>query len=169
MTIEVLIEIPRGSRNKYELDKKSGRIRLDRVLHSSVVYPTDYGLIPGTESADGDPLDVLVITRFPTFSGCVVEARPIALIDMIDTKQGDEKIVAVPVGDPQFASWNDLSDIPETLRNEINEFFATYKNLEPGKFVEIKGWKGREEAEAIIKNSQSKWKETITSNNSTNT
>ena len=156
MTINVLIEIPRGSRNKYELDKESGRIKLDRVLHSSVTYPADYGLIPDTTSADGDPLDVLVITRFPTFPGCVVEARPIALIDMIDTKEGDEKIVAVPVGDPQFASWNDLSDIPEALKNEINEFFRTYKNLEPDKFVEIKGWEGRKEAEEMIEKSLNK-------------
>lgn len=168
MTIEVLIEIPRGSRNKYELDKKSGRIRLDRVLHSSVTYPADYGLIPDTESADGDPLDVLVITRFPTFPGCVVEARPIALIDMIDTKQGDEKIIAVPEGDPQFASWNDLSDIPEALKNEINEFFRTYKNLEPDKFVEIQGWKGRKEAEEMVKKSMKSWIRK-TSNNSINT
>ena len=151
MTINVLVEIPRGSRNKYEFDKEIGRIKLDRVLHSSVTYPADYGFIPDSLSADGDPLDVLVITRFPTFPGCVVEARPIALIDMIDTKEGDEKIVAVPVGDPQFASWNELEDIPEALKNEINEFFKTYKNLEPGKFVEIQGWKGREEAEEMIK------------------
>ena len=151
MTINVLIEIPRGSRNKYEFDKEIDRIKLDRVLHSSVTYPADYGFIPDSLSADGDPLDVLVITRFPTFPGCVVEARPIALIDMIDTKEGDEKIVAVPEGDPQFASWNELEDIPEALKNEINEFFKTYKNLEPGKFVEIQGWKGREEAEAMIK------------------
>ena len=151
MTINVLVEIPRGSRNKYEFDKETGRIKLDRVLHSSVTYPADYGFIPDSLSADGDPLDVLVITRFPTFPGCVVEARPVALIDMIDTKEGDEKIVAVPVGDPQFASWNELEDIPEALKNEINEFFKTYKNLEPGKFVEIQGWKGREEAEAMIK------------------
>ncbi|MEX2033552.1 MAG: inorganic diphosphatase [Candidatus Colwellbacteria bacterium] len=150
MTISVLVEIPRGSRNKYEFDKETGRIKLDRVLHSSVTYPADYGFIPDSLSADGDPLDVLVITRFPTFPGCVVEARPIALIDMIDTKEGDEKIVAVPVGDPQFASWNELEDIPEALKNEINEFFKTYKNLEPGKFVEIQGWKGREAAEAMI-------------------
>ena len=154
MTINVLIEIPRGSRNKYEFDKATGRIKLDRVLHSSVTYPADYGLIPDSLSDDGDPLDVIVITRFPTFPGCIVEARPIALIDMIDTQKGDEKIVAVPVGDPQFASWNDLEDIPEALKNEINEFFKTYKNLEPGKFVEIQGWKGKEEAEAMIKKSQ---------------
>ena len=154
MTINVLVEIPRGSRNKYEFDKETGRIKLDRVLHSSVTYPADYGFIPDSLSADGDPLDVLVITRFPTFPGCVVEARPVALIDMIDTKEGDEKIVAVPVGDPQFASWNELEDIPEALKNEINEFFKTYKNLEPGKFVEIQGWKGKEEAEAMIKKSQ---------------
>src|SRR3989344_1734374 len=153
MTVNVIIEIPRGSRNKYELDKESGRIKLDRVLASSVAYPTDYGLIPGTQGNDGDPLDVLVITRFPTFPGCMVAARPIALIDMIDTKEGDEKIIAVPEGDPQFASWNDLEDIPEALKNEINEFFKTYKNLEPGKFVEIQGWKDAKEAEEMIKKS----------------
>ena len=154
MTVNVIIEIPRGSRNKYELDKESGRIKLDRVLASSVAYPTDYGLIPGTHGNDGDPLDVLVITRFPTFPGCMVAARPIALIDMIDTKEGDEKIIAVPEDDPQFASWRELEDIPESLRNEINEFFKTYKNLEPGKFVDIKGWKSREEAEAMIEKSR---------------
>lgn len=156
MTVNVLIEIPKGSRNKYELDKKTGRIKLDRVLYSSVAYPTDYGLIPDTHADDGDPLDVLVITRFPTFPGCVVEARPIALIDMIDTKEGDEKIIAVPENDPQFESWKELEDIPDSLRNEINEFFKTYKNLEPGKFIEIQGWKGREEAEAMIKKSLNK-------------
>lgn len=153
MTVNVLIEIPRGSRNKYELDKKTGRIKLDRVLYSSVAYPTDYGFIPDTHADDGDPLDVLVITRFPTFPGCMVEARPIALIDMIDTKEGDEKIIAVPENDPQFESWKELEDIPGALRNEINEFFKTYKNLEPGKFVEIQGWKGRQEAEAMVKKS----------------
>ena len=108
MTINVLIEIPRGSRNKYEFDKATGRIKLDRVLHSSVTYPADYGLIPDSLSDDGDPLDVIVITRFPTFPGCIVEARPIALIDMIDTQKGDEKIAAAPVGDPQIASWHNL-------------------------------------------------------------
>ncbi|MBI3088993.1 MAG: inorganic diphosphatase [Candidatus Colwellbacteria bacterium] len=156
MTINVLIEIPKGSRNKYELDKESGRIKLDRVLHSSVAYPADYGFIPGTQSDDGDALDVVLITRFPTFPGCELQARPIGMIEMVDTGENDEKIVAVPEKDPYFSSWKDMNDIPEGMRNEINEFFATYKNLEPGKHVEIKGWKGAKEAEEIIKKSQIK-------------
>lgn len=156
MTIQVLIEIPKGSRNKYELDKKSGRIKLDRVLHSSVTYPADYGLIPDTHSGDGDPLDVVVITRFPTFPGCMIEARPLALIEMVDTGEDDEKVIAVPAHDPYFNSWEDINDIPEALRNEINEFFATYKNLEPGKHVEIKGWQGVKAAEELITKSQNK-------------
>ncbi len=153
MTIEVLIDIPKGSRNKYEFDKESGRIKLDRVLSSSVAYPVDYGFIPGSHAEDGDALDALLIVRFPTFPGCSVEARPIALMEMVDTGENDEKIIVVPEKDPYFASWKDLADIPEPLKNEINEFFATYKNLEPGKHVEIQGWKGREEAEAMIKKS----------------
>lgn len=157
MTIQVLIEIPKGSRNKYELDKETGKIKLDRVLSSSVGYPTDYGLIPGTKSDDGDPLDVVLISRFPNYPGSEVEARPIALIEMIDTGEGDEKVVAVPAKDPYYNEWKGLKDIPEALRNEINEFFATYKNLEPGKHVEIKGWKDVKEAEEAIEKSK-QWK-----------
>lgn len=153
MTIEVIIDIPKGSRNKYEVDEKTGRIKLDRVLSSSVAYPVDYGFIPGSHAEDGDSLDVLLIVRFPTFPGCLIEARPIALMEMIDTGENDEKIVVVPEKDPYFASWKDLADIPEPLKNEINEFFATYKNLEPGKHVEIKGWKGAKAAEEMIKKS----------------
>ncbi len=153
MTIDVIIEIPTGSRNKYELDKKTGRIKLDRVLHSSVTYPADYGFIPGTQSEDGDALDVVLITRFPTFPGCEVKARPLGVILMIDTDERDEKIVAVLEKDPYFSTWEDLSDIPEDLRNEINEFFITYKNLEPGKHVEIKGWKDAKAAEEMIRKS----------------
>lgn len=154
MTIDVTIEIPTGSRNKYELDKETGKIKLDRVLHSSVTYPTDYGFIPGTQSEDGDALDVVLIIRFPTFPGCELKARPLGLIKMIDTGERDEKIVAVPEEDPYFSTWKDLSDIPEDLRNEINEFFITYKNLEPGKHVEIKGWENAKVAEELIKKSQ---------------
>ncbi len=153
MTIQVIIDIPKGSRNKYEFDKEIGRIKLDRVLSSSVAYPVDYGFIPGSHAEDGDPLDVLLIIRFPTFPGCSVDARPIALMEMIDTGENDEKIIVVPEKDPYFASWKDLADIPESLRKEINEFFATYKNLEPGKRVEIKGWKDAKAAEEMIKKS----------------
>lgn len=158
MTIDILIEIPKGSRNKYELDKKSGRIKLDRVLHSAVYYPADYGFIPGSFYDDGDPLDVLVITRFPTVPGCLVPARPIALFKMVDTGENDEKIIAVPDGDKYFESWNDLGDIPEALKNEIEQFFATYKALEKNKYVEVKGWDNAKEAERIIKESMEKGK-----------
>jgi len=153
MTVDVIVEIAKGSRNKYELDKGSGQIRLDRVLHSSVSYPADYGFIPDTLYEDGDALDVLVINRFPTFSGCVIPARPIAVFKMVDSGSADEKVIAVPEGDPYFKDWNDLKDIPQALKNEIEEFFKTYKNLEKGKYVEVKGWDGAKLAEEIIKSS----------------
>lgn len=153
MTIDVLVEITKGSRNKYELDKESGRIRLDRVLHSSVSYPADYGLIPDSLYDDGDPLDVLIINRFPTVPGCMVPVRPIAVFKMIDTGEADEKVIAVPDGDPYYKEWTDLKDIPQALKNEIEEFLKTYKNLEKGKYVEIKGWEGVKLAEEIIQKS----------------
>ncbi|MBI2013421.1 MAG: inorganic diphosphatase [Candidatus Colwellbacteria bacterium] len=151
MTIDVIVEIPKGSRNKYELDKETGRIKLNRVLHSSVAFPADYGYIENTLSDDGDPLDVLIISRFPVFPGCVVEVKPIALFNMVDTGDNDEKIVGVPAKDPYFKSWTDLKDIPEALKNEIEEFYRTVKALEPGKHVETKGWEGAKEAEAQVK------------------
>lgn len=156
MTIDVIIEIPQGSRNKYELDKESGRIKLDRVLRSAVHYPADYGYIENTLSDDGDPLDVMVITRFPTVPGCIVPARAIAVFNMIDTGENDEKIIAVPEGDKYFSSWEDLKDIPEALKSEIEQFFATYKALEKNKYVEVKGWDNAKEAEKIIKKSVKK-------------
>lgn len=150
MQIDVIIEIPKGSRNKYELDKDSGRIKLDRVLRSSVNQPANYGFVENTLSDDGDPLDVMVISREPVFPGCVVPARPIAMINMNDSGDQDEKIIAVPEGDAYYESWNELKDIPDALRAEIEEFYKTYKNLEPGKHVEIKGWEGAKEAEEMI-------------------
>lgn len=150
MTVDVIIEIIKGSRNKYELDKETGKIKLDRVLRSSVGYPTDYGYIPDTLCDDGDPLDVLVINRFSTFPGCVVPVRPIGIFKMIDKGENDEKIIAVTEGDVYFDSWKDLKDAPESLIKEIEEFFMTYKNLEKKK-VESNGWGGAAEAEAMIK------------------
>lgn len=153
MTIDILIEIAKGSRNKYELDKESGRVRLDRVLHSSVSYPADYGFIPNSLSDDGDPLDVLIINRFPTVPGCLVPVRPIAVFKMVDTGESDEKIIAVPDGDPYYKEWSDIKDIPQGLKSEIEEFFRTYKNLEKDKYVEVKGWEGVKLAEEIIEKS----------------
>lgn len=140
-TVDVFIEIPKGSRAKYEYDATSGRIRLDRVLYSSVVYPADYGFIDGTLSGDGDPLDALVVVEVPTFPGCVVPARPIGTLITRDKKGRDEKIIAVPVGDPRFADIRDLHDLAKHWLLEIETFFATYKTLE-GDVPDVSGWRG---------------------------
>jgi inorganic pyrophosphatase len=147
---EAIVEIPRGSRNKYEVDHETGAIRLDRVLFSSVHYPTDYGFIPGTKSADGDPLDVLIIIEEPTFPGCHIEIRPIGVLRMRDEKGVDEKILAVPVSDPKFDEIQDISDLSKQWLAEIENFFNTYKMLER-KESSVEGWRGGEEARAIIK------------------
>ncbi len=132
------------------MDKETGRLKLDRVLRSSVGYPTDYGYIPDTEASDGDPLDVAVIGRFPVLPGSIVKVRPIGLFKMVDNGEDDEKILAVPEDDFYYDSWKELDDVPEPLRLEIEQFFATYKVLEK-KLVEPKGWGSRAEAEEMIK------------------
>lgn len=149
--VNAFVEIPKGSRNKYEYDKEAQVWKLDRVLYSSVAYPSDYGYIPDTLSDDGDPLDVMIVNRFPTFPGCVVEARPIGAIKMVDSGENDEKIIAVPAHDPYFNEYKDAEDIPEAERAEIEEFFKTYKNLQKGKVVVINGWVNRAGAHALIK------------------
>jgi inorganic pyrophosphatase len=145
-TVEVLIEIARGSRSKYELDEKTGRLRLDRVLYSSVHYPTDYGFIVDTLARDGDHLDVLVLTEEPAVPGSLRTARPIGLLDMADEKGEDEKVLAVPTGDPRFADVRTLDDLPQHWRVEIKAFFDTYKDLEGGKGATVRGWRGTKEA-----------------------
>ena len=149
-SIEAIVEIPRGSRNKYEINHSNGSIHLDRVLFSSVHYPTDYGFIPDTESADGDPLDVLIIVEEPTFPGCRVTIRPIGVLLMRDEKGIDEKILGVPVADPRFDGIEDIADIQEHWLLEIRNFFDTYKLLE-GKESQVEGWKDAQEARAILK------------------
>ena len=148
-SVDVFVEIPRGSRAKYELDKASGRIRLDRVLHSSVHYPADYGFVIDTLAGDGDPLDAVVIVEEPTFPGCVVPARPIGTLFMRDSKGEDEKILAVPIGDPRFDQITSLEDLAPHWRLEIETFFATYKTLESDD-TEVQGWHGRDVAWKII-------------------
>ncbi|MGI8826514.1 MAG: inorganic diphosphatase [Chloroflexota bacterium] len=145
----VIIEIPQGSRNKYEYDHDSGVIHLDRVLHSSVHYPTDYGFIPDTLSEDGDPLDVLVVVYEPTFPGCRLLARPIGVLHMRDDKGKDEKILAVPDGDPRFDDIDRLGDLSPHWLREIENFFATYKLLED-KATDLDGWADEREAQRII-------------------
>ena len=138
--INVLIEIPAGSKNKYEYDKDMNAFALDRVLFASVQYPYDYGFVPNTLADDGDPLDGMVIIDQPTFPGCVIAARPIGMLEMIDGGDRDEKVLCVPVEDPRFAEVKSLKDIAPHRLEEIAEFFRTYKNLEK-KVTEILGWK----------------------------
>src|SRR5262245_57551435 len=149
LTVDAVVEIPRGSRNKYEFDPDTGAIRLDRVLFSSAHYPGDYGFIPGTRGGDGDPLDVLILVEEPTFPGCRVRVRPIGVLIMQDEKGLDEKILGVPVADPRFAEVADLSDLPHHWLEEVENFFETYKALE-GKAVSAEGWKGAREASAVL-------------------
>jgi inorganic pyrophosphatase len=148
--IEVVVEIPRGSRNKYELDKERGVMVLDRVLYSSVHYPTDYGFVTGTLALDGDALDALVVVDEPTFPGCHIMARPIGVLDMRDEKGPDQKILAVPIGDPRFAEIYDLHDIGQHWLREIENFFQTYKALEP-KWTDVMGWEDANAARQVIR------------------
>ncbi|MGH2615329.1 MAG: inorganic diphosphatase [Thermomicrobiales bacterium] len=138
-TVLAFIEIPRGSRNKYEYDERSGRFQLDRVLYSSVHYPADYGFVVDTLAEDGDPLDVLVLVQEPTFPGCLIPARPLGGLDMNDEKGSDFKVLAVPIGDPRYDHVQTLDEIGEHWLREIETFFATYKLLEP-KQTEVLGW-----------------------------
>jgi inorganic pyrophosphatase len=147
---DVLIEIPKGTRNKYELDKKTGRMRLDRMLFTSTRYPTDYGFIEDTLGDDGDPLDALVLLDEPTFPGCVIRCRAIGMYRMRDEKGGDDKVLCVPATDPRVEHLRDIHHVPEFDRLEIQHFFEVYKELEPGKSVEGATWVGRPEAELEI-------------------
>src|SRR5688572_24452383 len=147
--IEVTVEIPSGSRNKYEYDHVRHRFVLDRVLYSSVHYPCDYGFIEGSLAEDGDPLDVLVVIEEPTFPGCVVRARPIGVLDMADEKGHDYKILAVAHDDPRWESASALDHVSPHLLREIENFFQTYKTLE-NRQTDVKGWLGRDDAWRII-------------------
>ena len=147
--IQVFIEIPQGSRNKYELDKESGLIKFDRLLYSSVHYPGDYGFIPQTFADDEDPLDVLVITSEPTFPGCIMKVRPIGVFEMSDDKGRDEKILAVPLADPLRSEYFGLKDVRSHYLREVEHFFAVYKELE-GKKTDLLGWNDVGRAHEII-------------------
>ena len=154
MEFDVLIEIPRGSRNKYEVDHESGLIRLDRTLFTSTVYPADYGFVPDTLVEDGDPLDALVLVLEPTFPGCLIRSRAIGMFRMTDEKGGDDKVLCVPASDPRQEHLRDLHHLPEFERLEIEHFFLIYKQLEPGKSVEGAGWVDRAAAEAEVEASR---------------
>jgi inorganic pyrophosphatase len=147
------VEIPKGSRNKYEYDETLGSLTLDRFLSSSTVYPTDYGYLIGHRGRDGDPLDAMVCVSEPTFPGCVIRVKPIALFKMHDEKGEDDKIVCVPLNDPGWNEAKRLEDIPKALQREITHFFSIYKQLED-KEVEVEGWRSRDEALAVIEDAK---------------
>lgn len=147
--LNILIEIPAGSKNKYEFDKDLNAFALDRVLYSSVQYPYDYGFVPNTLADDGDPLDGIVIIDQPTFPGCVIAARPIGMLEMIDGGDRDEKLLCVPAKDPRYSQVHSLENIAQHRLDEIAEFFRTYKNLEK-KETQILGWKQGNEVMSLI-------------------
>lgn len=144
--VEVIVEIPKGSRNKYEIDHHTGELWLDRHLFTATTYPADYGFVPDTLAEDGDPLDVLVLLDEPTVPGCHIRARPVGVFWMTDEKGPDAKILAVPAGDPRWEGLEDLDDAPRHLLAEIGHFFEVYKALEPAKSTDVGRWGNRDEA-----------------------
>ena len=150
MQFDVVVEIPKGQRNKYEVDHETGRIRLDRMLFTSTRYPSDYGFIEHTLADDGDPLDALVLLEEPTFPGCLILCRAIGMFRMRDENGADDKVLCVPAKDPRMAHYADIDDVAEFDLLEIQHFFEVYKALEPGKAVEGFRWVGRAEAEDEI-------------------
>jgi inorganic pyrophosphatase len=156
MEVEVVIETPQGSRNKYEMDQATGRIRLDRMLFTSTVYPLDYGFVTGTLAEDGDPLDALVWLDEPTIPGCLVTVRPVGVFWMHDEHGPDAKLLTVCSHDPRKGGVRDLADVPRHLLNEIGHFFDIYKELEPGKSTDVRGWMDHAEAERVLLDAQAR-------------
>ncbi len=156
-----VVEIPKGSRNKYEYDEVLRAIKLDRFVSASVVYPTDYGYVPETLAPDGDPLDVLVCVSEPTFPGCVVPSIPIGLFKMADEKGPDDHVLCVPCNDPGWNTLADIDDVPEQLRREISHFFSVYKDLDPDRHSEVGGWGTREEAHTTIEAARERFRERL--------
>ena len=150
LTFDVTVEIPKGQKNKYEVDHETGRIRLDRTLFTSTQYPADYGFIEGTLGQDGDPLDALVLVSEPTFPGCLIKCRAVAMFRMKDEKGADDKVLCVPAGDQRRDHLRDVTDVRQYQLLEIEHFFSVYKDLEPGKSVEGASWTGVEDAEAEV-------------------
>ncbi len=158
--INVVIEIPQGSNIKYELDKESGAIFLDRILYGTQFYPANYGFVPNTLAEDGDPIDVLVLSSVSVVPGCVIKSRVIGVLIMEDESGKDEKVLAVPVTklDPKMAKIESLDDLPEITLQQIKHFFETYKDLEPGKWVKVTGFDGKEKAIELINKSIQNYK-----------
>jgi inorganic pyrophosphatase len=159
MEVDVVVEIPKGSRNKYEWDPRVDRIRLDRMLFSATCYPSDYGFVPDTLAEDGDPIDALVLLDEPTFPGCVVRARVIAVFWMTDEEGPDAKLLCVPATDPRFAHFQELEDVPVYQISEIWHFFDIYKALEPGKSSATRGWEQRRHAIRALEEARARFLE----------
>ena len=162
MDVDVVVEIPKGSRNKYEYDPRVDRIRLDRMLFTATGYPGDYGFVPDTLAEDGDSLDALVLLDEPTFPGCIVSARVIAVFWMTDEAGPDAKLLCVPANDPRQARLQDLGDVPWYVITEIWHFFNIYKELEPDKSSETRGWERRKEAEQAVEDARRRFAERMT-------
>ena len=156
----MIVEIPKGRRTKFEIDKATGMIKMDRYLYSSAVYPGDYGLIPQTLADDGDPLDILVMVNEPTFSGCLIEARVVGMFRMKDKGFNDFKVLAVPNKDPLFESMKSLGDVPKHFLREVEHFFSTYKQLE-GVVIEPLGWAGQEEGAVEVRSCIDRFRKTL--------
>jgi len=152
----MIVEIPKNSANKYEYDVELGIFKIDRPLYSPMHYPGDYGFVPGTIAGDGDPTDVLTLVEEPCFPGCMMEVRPLGVLDMVDSAEGDQKILAVPSRDPRFDPMREISDLPAHTRREIEHFFQIYKELE-GKTVRTQGWRGRDAAHQYILESRDRF------------
>ena len=161
MDVEVTVEIPKGQRNKYEVDHATGRIRLDRMLFTSTRYPSDYGFIEDTLADDGDPLDALVLLDEPTFPGCLITCRVIGMFRMRDEMGLDDKVLCVPATHPRMAHLKDITDVPAFDRLEIQHFFEVYKEIEPGKSVQGAAWADRSAAEAEVEESRKRFAEDL--------
>ncbi len=155
--VNVIIEIPKGSRNKYEYDKKNRVFAFDRVLYSPFHYPADYGFVPQTHCDDGDPLDAYVIMREPTFPGILIKARPIAVMHMVDGGEQDDKLICVPVDDPFYKDVKDKNDLPESFLKEVQHFMERYKDLQ-GKKVEVSGFENAAKAKIVFKEARELYK-----------
>lgn len=155
-TVRMIVEIPKNSANKYEYDIELGIFHLDRTLYSSVHYPGDYGFIPGTIAEDGDPMDILVLADEPSFSGCMIDVRPLGILEMEDNQAIDRKVLGVPLRNPRYDQMLEMEDVPTHVIREIENFFAIYKQLE-GKVVRVHGWRGKEAACSAIRKTRGQY------------
>jgi inorganic pyrophosphatase len=156
--VNVIVEIPRDSRNKYEYDHETNSIKLDRHLIVAMGYPAEYGFIPDTLGGDGDPLDALVLTEYPTFPGCLIETKILGMCNMTDEKGEDAKLITVPLYDPQWKSATDIGDVPQFILDRIRHFFTVYKDLDEGKWVKVENYVGRNEALVELEQSRARYK-----------